>query len=176
MTRARDVATQGGLVLITNATATSTASITINNCFSATYDNYLIVYNGNGANTNTVLNAALTSGGTPNSSNYYYAFMGLSSGGATSNLIGNPASNLAVTDLAGSEPNQISFVMNVHKPFLARHTTFEIVSSNSNGSIYTGRSGAGLHYVSSSYDGIIFGPPSPNTFSGNFKIYGYRNA
>ena len=175
MTRARDVDTQGGLVLIANATATSAASITINNCFSATYDNYLIMYNGNGASANTVLNAALTSGGSAAAGNYYYAFMGLSSAGTTSNLLASPATNLAVTDLAGAEPNQISFAMQVHKPFLARHTTFEVISSNSNGSLYTGRSGAGLHYVSSSYDGIIFGPPAPQTFSGNFKVYGYRN-
>jgi hypothetical protein len=47
LTRSRDVATQGGLVLIGSATIGSAVStITINNCFSSVYDNYKLSISG----------------------------------------------------------------------------------------------------------------------------------
>ena len=47
VTRAREIASQGGLVLISSTTVGSAvSSVTINNAFSATYDDYLIIGNG----------------------------------------------------------------------------------------------------------------------------------
>ena len=60
MTKARDVATQGGLTLITQATiGSSVTSITVNNVFSSTYDDYLIQISGGVCATNNMLRLSL---------------------------------------------------------------------------------------------------------------------
>jgi hypothetical protein len=59
VTRTRDVATQGGLVLISSTTVGSAvSSVTVNNAFSATYDNYKILWTG--GNVSTALTIRMT--------------------------------------------------------------------------------------------------------------------
>ncbi len=60
MTRARDVASQGGLVLISSTTVgTAVSSVTVNNAFSATYKNYRVIYSGGAASGSGEFNLTL---------------------------------------------------------------------------------------------------------------------
>jgi len=168
-------ANQVGLYHITTATVTSAGSTIINNCFSSAYDNYFITFNASGSSGNIRMNGQLSVGGVTSATQYFYGYNGITSAGAGAAGFAGADSKLSLVDINTADPNQSSFVLWVHKPFLTRNTTFELISSNSNGSAYFSQHGSGLHYTTTSYDGIAFGPAS-GTFSGTFVVYGYRNS
>ena len=74
MTRARDVATQGGLVLISSTDFSAVASMSINNAFSSTYQNYkVLIYADPSADVN--IDFRFRASGTDNSNSNYRYFM-----------------------------------------------------------------------------------------------------
>lgn len=184
MTRARDVATQGGLVLLTPGSATggtigatggitfsSVASVTISNIFSSAYKNYRIVCTDMAwsANSNH-MSMQMDASGTSRTTGYYQAGIGnwynaastqyynVSNGSAFQYLI------YTASTVVGS-----SCIIDVINPY---ETSITLIQSNSiSDQIYAnyigGQVGGG------SYNGFkLF--PTAGTFSGTIKVYGYK--
>jgi hypothetical protein len=161
------------LVLTGSADFTTSSAVNINNCFSATYLNYLVLVNLTAVSaTDMDLGVRLRVGGADNStSNYYdntYQNNGSTAGGnrvntATSWNFGNTASSKA-TQLA----TQATFL----DPFSSITTKVLSQSNRWNSSDNNQFLMVNEHRVASSFDGVSFIPGS-GTISGKIRIYGY---
>ncbi len=179
MTRARDVATQGGLTLILNQAFTTISELSIDNIFTSTYRDYRIIIN---TDSSSVLNADL--------------LLRLRRNGADDTTNNHNQASWFVTDTAGSGSWESSggrnfitlfkmdnplnaygsIVMDILNPQVQK---FTMVSGLSN----FGQSGANnLRFAMNSakfvgttqFDGFKISTTS-GTATGNIRIYGYRN-
>ena len=174
MTRARDVATQGGLVLITSQTVSSASTIDVTSCFSSTYDNYLLHWSFSGSSQNLAIRIRMLSGSTPETgSNYANAWAGYNSGGGTGNGYAGIQSYFEVNEMISGSPTESATRLDIIGPNLAARTKVLMQSSNSNGTDYFVRQGSGTHNLLTAYDGFRL-YPSAGTFSGTLRLYGYR--
>jgi hypothetical protein len=164
-----------GLVYVGQVTATSPATtITVNNVFSATYNAYRVVVSG-GTSTGLVTASMqlLDSGGTPNTGNYYEAFM--YSTFATNNSYGaantNNGSNFLRAAAAISASDCLSGTFDLINPFAAKLTTYHGAMNAAGGN---GGISIGYHNVASSFTGFRLTVPA-NAVSGTVvTVYGYR--
>ena len=164
---------QPGLVLITTQSFSAASSISINNCFSSTYSNYLIVIDI----TSTAANPSgwsirLRSSGTDATTNYgrqkLEAYGTVVEGNINTTLgymqVGNPATS-TVTSGGTMSVQMFRPFENVATRYLSHHGTGDGTSVGVWG---------GYHSTASSYDGMTFYPQA-STMSGILRIYGYRN-
>jgi hypothetical protein len=164
------------LVPITTATATGTATLAINNCFSATYNNYLIVSNiyDSGAAVN-ILYAKLTVGGVAASTNYQWqvSYMTTSAGPArdtqTAQTVG------LYFGYCGNDQYGNQSVITLSNPFVAGATVGNLssVGYRTTTNFQTAQ-GACVHTTATSYDGLLIN--SANNITGTIRIYGIVNS
>ena len=168
MTRARDVSTPTALVLISSTTVgTSVTSVTVTNAFSATYENYLVLFNGG---TNTIQTALAVTLGTSVAS--YNGILSYGSFGT----VGTPASTgdssaSAFTYAGGGDVNGIFLNATLLNPFLAKYTRINSSYQATNESgFYTG-----IHKVATSYTDLKITSTSGTMTGGTIRVYGYKN-
>jgi hypothetical protein len=141
----------------------SGASVSITNCFSATYRNYLVIGDSiTGQTAGYELEATLGVSGTYTTANY------------TQENFGQGTSTLSRMTVATMNTNQ-GFSLNLYAPNAAATTMFIAMSvSNSN----TGRIQMGYQTDSTAFTDLRFQPQSgSNNFSsGTVRIYGYANS
>ena len=166
-----------GLTFITSGTATTSSGITIANCFSSTYENYLVTmaFTANLANTSTLMNFG-TSSTKDTGSNYSYNLEEFSfyAGSATRNLIGALSdTKFRINDKAWA--NGFTAI-NIYAPNLARPSSYFATSSalNTNPEIET-NVGGGVVDTNTQYTDLFFTPTS-STFTFTYKIYGFSNS
>jgi hypothetical protein len=165
--------TAGGLVKIVDA-ALSGSSVSINSCFSATYNVYRIlierVYVAAGVPT---LRFRLRTGGVDASTNYNYR-----------NLLGSTVwtlgvgSNQNAFELASVTTSEMAtpIDLTIFSPFIAVGTGFQSLSTyeaNTTGpsiNFYTGG-----HTTAASYESFTLLPTSSTFSGGTVRVYGYRN-
>lgn len=173
--------TNGGLVYITEATASGTATLNISGCFSSTYDCYRLVASELRSSVGSVdiRYRFLTTGTTPDTTaSYGGAWVGISTLNVSTNL--NYASQTQgwfSNCYSTTETGNVS-VYDIFNPNLSRRTvligTSESLNSGLNG--FDFRTGGSLHdNTVTTFTGIQFYATSGN-LSGKFKVYGYRQA
>lgn len=162
-----------GLTLITSATAANTAtSLSINNCFSATYTNYLILSDMKAA-TESGYTFKLRVSSTDSSTGYYSS--GFWNSSASSTLQALAAANATSFNLRDIGTDQALHTIYVSQPFGAIDTTILCngiqgwAGSNTETVINNG-----AHHVSTSYDGFSLISSSGN-LTGTVRVYGYSN-
>lgn len=165
----------GGLTHITTATITTQSAFNITNCFSSTYDNYVLVFNLTAASAYSSLRFQMLQNTTPATAQYYWAARGLTSTNTNADFAQANVGSINVCDTNLSDPYQCSAIIGINKPFLTVNTTFHLQASQSNGSAYFCQNGSGLLYDTTSYNGIRLVMIS-GTFSGVARIYGYQNS
>ena len=164
------IANSGGSASTTGNTTTFTgvSSISLNGCFTSTYDNYLIMFNSTSSAAG-VLTARLRVGGTDASADDYNqqrtnsaatSVSGARATGQTSWLGSNFSTGLGV------------MTMNLFRPALAA-TTLILASSSreTNTNIDTDNWGLG-HNLATAYDGVSF-IMATGTITGTITVYGY---
>lgn len=166
----------GGLVYITQATASAGSStLSVNNCFSSTYDNYRIVISNADGSANTALYMRLRNGGTDRTTNYFYAQLGLTTAGGASNDTSGSAAFIPVGYL-GSSGAYNATTMDIYQVFNAsQETYFNIqMSFYLSPSYYTrvGSAGRGADQN----DGFTLYPNSGTFDSCTVRVYGYRQS
>jgi hypothetical protein len=166
--------TGAGLDLVSSQTFLSASAVSVNNCFTSTYDNYRILVNHTGS-VSSWLHLRLRLAGTDATGANFYS-QRLDSYSATT----TSARLAAVTFLefnyfyAATPPSVSSF--DIYAPALPQSTGF-------NGQVFcngdTGNSEmflkSGGHSLATSYDGMTLYPLS-GTVSGTLRIYGYKNS
>jgi hypothetical protein len=167
-----------GLTLITTQAISGVTSQSVNNCFSATYQNYLIAFSGYAATGGNAPTFKLRVGGADNSAGYYSEFQSLdwNGGGSASGASSNSASwsSRPLGVLNGTSTTVGGTFMNIFSPFDATNTVYS--GSYIDGRITGGNGGgygAGVHNSATSFDGFTI----TNAFAitGTVRVYGLAN-
>lgn len=165
--------TGAGLDLITVQTFSAATSVSVNNCFSATYESYRLVVRAIGSTTAQVLAYRMRASGSDNSSSNY-AFQVLTVTGTTvsgSRSTAQTSGRLGIaisTDWTGVSAD-------IWSPFLTTATILTSQSIRESVTQVTIEDLANSHNVASAYDGITI-LPAAGTISGEVRVYGYRNS
>ena len=151
----------GGVVTV----GTTVSAVVMDNAFSATYDNYLIVDSGGTSSVDAPYR--LTFGSSV--AGYYYAMIyGSFLGGAVNLDAGN---NFPYFNYAGGSGTRNGFI-EVNNPFLATNT--ELRSRVRYSTVYG--TNVGIHGVSSSFTGFTLTASTGTLTGGTIRVYGYRNS
>lgn len=159
----------GGLVYITGTTGTATAAINVNNCFSATYDNYRIVISNGTADATRSIYLRLRVSGTDSTASYYYGARYSLFTGGSADVNGNNV-GFFLPGTWSTAPKSAS-TLDLCNPFDTVHTTIMGVGSNFD----AWWSHAGVHQVNTAYDGFSL-IPAAGTLTATVRVYGYREA
>jgi hypothetical protein len=158
---------------ITSTTFSAQSSVSIDNCFSADYNNYLIMRNLSATLANQGITIRLRASGSDDSGTNYrrqYIF-------ASSTTI-TPSRSTGATGFAAglgqTETSSFGFSMTlIHNPFnAARTTTWNNQSYDAGGNIELASMVWG-HDLTTSYDGFTALVPS-GTMTGSLYVYGWK--
>jgi hypothetical protein len=153
---------------------TSASAISLNGCFTSTYDNYKIVINNIlGTTDNVYLTTRFRVSGTDNSSaNYYWGSFYVDITNSTSGIQrGSGDTTIQLGYTPRNDSSGLSY--DITSPFLTAPTslTGQTVSRASSSRIAIAFQG---HYSSStSFDGVSIFPQS-GTITGTLSVYGYN--
>ncbi len=174
ITRSRDVATQGGLVLLNTTTFSAQTSVSLNNCFSSTYDNYKVIFTPSATQVSAQnqINLRVRTAGTDLTSAsyfwsrvfYYHAGTG-TSGSVTETFM----------QLCDSNAGLASINFDIYLPFAALKTQVTgatSVQQITGGPFLFGINYAGLVNNTTSYDGFTL--VGTSAISGTIEVYGYK--
>ena len=175
MTRTRDVATQGGLVLLNTTTFSAQSTVSFNNVFSSTYDNYKVLVNINSVSTTLNGQLRLRASGTDDSSGFHYS-SGISTIPTTTaisnwNYQGTTSFIPFRTNSSGGNGLGVSEI-NLFNP---AKSIITIVTYNSltNFGDTQFNIGGGQHFVNTAYDGFSL-IASTGNMTGTIEVYGYK--
>lgn len=162
-----------GLSLITTSTFSAVTSVSINNCFTSTYQNYLINGNITSIAVAGTLSMRMRVGGSDNSAaNYYWAGSYINFTGAVTTNAEN-SSGLATSFLTTFSPTfGTAFQMDLFSPQETIRTSMYNRISNTDTNV--GASYGGNTSVTTAYDGFtVF---AGSNIAGTLRVYGYANS
>lgn len=159
-----------GLVHINTTSFSAVASQSINNVFSATYQNYKVLINLTSVSATTTLRLRMRLSGTDNSGATAYQRSGYKS--TTSALTNSyeATSSLFLSDTTSS--GQVKLHLDILSPATTDYASifgasFDDDSNNSYGI-------NSIHRVATAYDGFTI-YPATGTITGTIRVYGYKN-
>lgn len=158
-----------GLVLVAAQSFSAVSSVSVNNCFTATYENYRVLLRCS-RSTSNVIQYRLRVSGTDSTTNYDLR----SAVAAGTNSFTTSASTVQssgyIQGMSSSDPTWAEMELSspaIATPTFVSHRASSYVNDISLNLLY--------HNVSTAYDGItIF--PSAGTITGTLRVYGYRNS
>jgi hypothetical protein len=160
-----------GLVFVGSASPSAVASVSINNCFSATYDNYLVVMRLSRTSAGAVNARYRVSGADASGANYNAQYNFGSGGTAGANNNTGQTSATVIGDAGGAD---VSFItMSISSPAIATPTI--LINSGGYASSTVSWTNTAYHSLSTAYDGITFFPAA-GTITGSIRVYGYANS
>jgi hypothetical protein len=165
---------KSGLVLLNTTSFSGVASQSINNVFSATYDNYKIILSNCSMSTAAgALRMRLRVGGSDNSTASSYVRRGYNSSSAslTNTIQSESFFGLVVTPSLTA--NNVSHsIIELFTPFTTVQTGFTYNSHSRNDEVFSG--GGGYHNQTVSYDGFTIFTSNSNNFAGTISVYGFN--
>lgn len=161
---------QPALVHINTTTFSAVSSVSLNDVFTATYDNYLLIYFADVATGNSNLNLRLRVGGVDASGSNYTRQI-LSADGSGVSASKNTTTFHRVGDLDGG--SIAAGTTNIFRPAIAAKTAFNSYADGAYGSANLNLI-TGSHSLATAYDGFTL-LPSASTITGTLRIYGYKN-
>jgi hypothetical protein len=167
-----------GLVYVASGALSSTGT-NFQGCFTSTYTNYRLVFDSIQVSAAADIYFRFLSGTTPAiTTNYDYAFLGLTAAGATSNstAAGDTYGFTGISITGGGVGSTVfaQASMDVFGPQLAQRTQVLSVSPGVYAGNFGVRTGMSAFSLTSVFDGIAIYTRSAATMGGNVTIYGYR--
>ena len=162
------------LVYITGGTITDTTSV--NNCFSATYLNYKVVFSNLTSGDGSNLLLRMRVGGSDNTSAVYSSVVSGSNGSSgsyTNGIVAQSATEFALA-YGNNYANGQTIAFDMFSPFAAKNTQYGLGNSV-NGQDAFFFFITGIHKSTTSFDGFTI-YPTTSTLAGSYKIYGYANS
>jgi hypothetical protein len=157
-------ATPQGLTLITTATIAGSSSVSVDNCFSSTYQTYHFFLVGTTSSNQNLTLSFRASGSDDSSSNYARIFLTYAAG------TGSSTGQSSMT-IGASGSGTFLFQYMVAAPNISANTkVFGCANDSSNG----GQFNSGGFIASTVFDGMTITTPS-GTITGTLRIYGYRD-
>ena len=165
---ATPAAATSGMTKVTSGTFTNVASVSVNNCFTSTYTNYLLLYRHNGVGGNSQCSFKYRNGGVDTSTSYYAGFVGLSDAGAAANLNTSNGTSVAISYADVNEGAAGNFYF--FQPAISG-AKWAIGQFANNGQSYWRNGGIQRSQSSGTFDGfsLIF---TTNNSSGVYTVYG----
>jgi hypothetical protein len=161
----------GGLVKITNQTFSSVSTVSVNNCFSSSYQNYSIMINASCSN-ELGLRLRMRSGGTDaNGSDYKWQYLSVSGGSVGASRFTSETSAV-LCDFSSSGSISLCNTL-MFSPFESKHTAMRSISADPRSSVVI-QDNANYHSQNISYDGFTIFISSGN-MTGTVRVYGYRD-
>jgi hypothetical protein len=159
-------AASGALTLITTTSFSAAAAMSINNCFSSTYTNYLIQFKL-AVTTGTVdIYYKERSSGTDDSDFYYWGNTKVTNGGT---VTGSGGANTTAFTICNTSTDGYGSII-VYSPNVATNTYYDWKTMDFSPNIV---SGGGLHASTpTTCDGFSIIPAS-STITGTVSVYGY---
>ena len=172
-----------GLVLITSNKFDSVTSVSINNCFTTTYQNYRVLLTLTNVNSDSDFTLRLRSGGQDNPSNFYdNSFVGIDTANAASNATGTSTAFLVgesdngITASSGAKSIRYRLLLDFFSPAELENTVIigQYAFVNKAATLSIARNGAGQFQYITSFDGFSFISSVANSISGIVRVYGYK--
>jgi hypothetical protein len=162
-------AAASALTLTGSSDPSAVATVSINNCFSATYQNYLMTYDLV-QSTAAILKLRLRVGGTDSSTGYSTSYIYQELAGAATAKVSTGAANEAQIMQSAGSLTTIG-QMFVQRPFEAIATGAQMhhLGEGTPPGYYF--SGGWVHSVTTSFDGLTVFPNS-GTITGKIRVYG----
>jgi hypothetical protein len=160
-----------GLTLVATGTASAAASVTVNTCFTSTYDEYLLVVDVTGSTLAQLYIQMRNAGSTITAANYQWWRMAYGNGGATDNVntVGTTSWQFGFVNSATPSVANI----NLYDPLNSRIANHNAYSTTVNGTdtamniICTG-----FRYTSAqAFDSFVMSV-SAGTMTGTVRVYG----
>lgn len=166
-------ASSGSLVYITGATPSASSAVNINNCFTSTYQNYVIVFNLL-SSVGTNLSMRLRNGGSDRTaSNYSYMGQSVTVGGTSGAWYNANGSKWDLNDLGVIKTAGTVTLFNPQETsYTTAQTSSTRVTTSTNSRYLTQ---ALYYYDSVSNDGFSIYPDS-GTMTGTIRVYGIANS
>ena len=167
-----------GLVLLDATDFTAASSVSVDNVFSSTYSNYMVLFSTSAISADpNYIRMKLRVGGVDESSasNYYrenrdYSYT------STAGQAGGNSNNWRVCDASSTWPDTTSFQAMLFNPAVAQRTTGYVTTVFGSTSQTSVRQSVGLlHKLQSAYDGLTV-YCSSGTFSGKVRVYGMADS
>jgi hypothetical protein len=162
---------QPGLVLLNTTSFSAASTVSVNNCFSSTYDNYLIKLLATNSSAGNFLTRLRTSS---DDSGANYSDQLLYGSGSTASANRQSGQTSWRTGYAGTSDSG-TLTLELFAPNLAAYT-----KGNFGGCVFVGSTqeatyGSVAHNATTQFTGFtIF--PSVGNFTGTVRVYGYRNS
>jgi hypothetical protein len=173
------IANTGGSASISSTGAvsfTSASAISLNGCFTSTYDNYRVIFTLSSVSANNGMNFRLRASGSDASSTDYYAggtINRANSATVSSQNIG--AGTTFELGPSGTAHPSNRCIIDFLNPFSSLYTGVHISTAGfDSGTSHYGRYVAGNYIATTSFDGFTFYPTTGN-ITGTIRVYGYRN-
>ena len=160
-----------GLVYVSSTTiGSAVASVTVSNCFSATYDDYFVTVDGVSGSAGAAMGfRCVTSGGADNASNWKgnTFYIGTGSAGGLTNANDTAA---ASAFCGGIDSNAASLTFNVQGPYATNRTQLNYGNADDTywrvGNYYLGNA--------TSYVSMKLLPNAGTITGGTITVYGFR--
>jgi len=161
-----------GLTLVATGTASAAASVTVNTCFTSTYDEYLLVVDMTGS-TLAQLNLQMrNAGSTITAANYQWWRMAYGNGGATDNINTSGATAWLFGFVNATIPSVAT--INIYDPVNSRIANHNAYATTINGTdTAVNVISTGFRYTSAqAFDSFVLSV-SAGTMTGTIRVYGY---
>ena len=157
----------GGLQLIkTQTVGSAVGSVTVTGAFSATYNNYRIVYTGGTASAGIDMGLTLGSA----AANYYQSFGLIPYGGTLTQVTVN---NGAGWLYSGGGGTTLAFLnCDIFQPFATTRTIMTLSGANASNANF----GGGYLNDATSYTAFTMTPTGGTLTGGTIRVYGYVNS
>jgi hypothetical protein len=165
---------KAGMVLLNTTSFSAVASQSVNDVFSAIYNNYKIVINLTGSTASTDLAFRLRVSGSDNTTSGNYRWAGLYVGSDASTVFGqNSGTGSDLFRIGGTGTGLANFDFNVYSPFISQQTGFNSSAATLGSSSvnYTDFRGGSMT-VTTSYTGFTILPTSASNLTGTIRIFG----
>jgi hypothetical protein len=169
---ATPAATTPALVLVSSQTFSAVTAKSIDNCFTSTYANYVVMINIDSATSSNYGYIKLRAGGTDSSSNYN--FLRISAYGSTL-FAGTSTSQSAYTIGTSAFDGGGATMVEIFNPQRSYPTYMYSEGNRKNGTGIEYDSYKGTHASTSAYDGLTLSTDG-SAFAGTIRVYGVQNA
>lgn len=159
-----------GLVLVNSTSFTSVATVSLNDIFTSSYENYKIIIGETGTSTDQVFRARMRLSGTDNTAANYDTKRVYALGGTS--VLGIELDNETGFHLGYSQNHYNYHTIEIFRPALATFTHLLNFNNFSNASYLEIE--AGIHDVATAYDGLTIFSTTGN-ITGTIRVYGYAN-
>lgn len=161
-----------GMDRLSNTTYTTASTISVNNIFTSSYQNYRLVIRGVTSAQTAIIRIRARIAGVDTTTSVYSYGIGYVQNGGMARLTG--ASSDTGADVAWGGNQFFSSSIDILGPNLVTPTVYQGTGFCRYDAVSTALMIAGSHHTAVAMDGLTLYPIS-GTFTGNIRIYGYRD-